>query len=246
MKDLIRKLICENTTRLGAKGGAKEILAHPFFKGLDVDNIRNGTFSLRICSPTDTDLFRLLCSVTPPFVPEVKDPTDSSNFDEVGEAEEGADPLAETAPAKRGRGFQGNELPFIGFTFNRNFNYGGSAPAVLVFFVYFLATPLKQFSPFPNQTSGSSAAAPATLVSSGSSGAFAAISAANETSKKLQGDLDQLQSKLSKTEKDLDLAKTSYEQQGKRITTLETTNKTLLTDLTEMTEQLTKAQQQAS
>ena len=83
-------------------------------------------------------------------------------------------------------------------------------------------------------------------MSSGSSGAFAAISAANETSKKLQGDLDQLQSKLSKTEKDLDLAKTSYEQQGKRITTLETTNKTLLTDLTEMTEQLTKAQQQAS
>jgi len=150
VKDLIRKLICENTTRLGAKGGAKEILAHPFFKGLDVDNIRNGTFSLRICSPTDTDLFRLLCSVTPPFVPEVKDPTDSSNFDEVGEAEEGADPLAETAPAKRGRGFQGNELPFIGFTFNRNFNYGGSAPAVLFFSVLFISLqpPSNNFPPF--------------------------------------------------------------------------------------------------
>ena len=59
-------------------------------------------------------------------MPEVKDPADSSNFEEVEEPEDGADPLAEVTPIRRGRGFQGNELAFVGFTFNRRFRYGFS------------------------------------------------------------------------------------------------------------------------
>jgi len=39
---LMCRLVCDSSERLGAKGGAKEILAHPFFKGLDVENIRTG------------------------------------------------------------------------------------------------------------------------------------------------------------------------------------------------------------
>jgi serine/threonine kinase 38 len=38
--DLIRKLICDQTDRLGSKGGVQEIKMHPFFKGIDWDNIR--------------------------------------------------------------------------------------------------------------------------------------------------------------------------------------------------------------
>ena len=68
-----------------------------------------------------------------------------------------------------------------------------------------------------------------------------AIATANETSKKLQEELEQLQSKLSRVEKELDAAKSHFEQQSKRVITLETTNKSLLGDLNEMTEQLTKS-----
>lgn len=180
-------------------------------------------------------------SATPPFVPELKDPTDSSNFEEVGDAEEGADPLVETAPAKKGRGFQGNELPFIGFTFQRRFTYGAvttlpSSSSLFLILTIFSAV---------IKGSGAPASSPA-AASSGSSASSAAIAAASEASKKLQGELDQLQVKLARTEKDLESAKANYEQQGKRVATLESTNKTLLSDLNEMTEQLTKTQQQAS
>jgi len=73
------------------------------------------------------------------------------------------------------------------------------------------------------------------------SAASLAITTANETSKKLQDELEQLQSKLSRVEKELDAAKSHFEQQSKRVTTLETTNKSLLSEMNNMTEQLTKS-----
>jgi len=76
-------------------------------------------------------------------VPELKDPSDSSNFEEVGPPEDGADPLMETAPAKKGRGFQGNNLPFIGFSFNRRFKYGVISSAVVT--ISFLSLSLSVF-----------------------------------------------------------------------------------------------------
>lgn len=38
-QDLIRKLICDQSVRLGLNG-ASEIKAHPFFKGIDWNNMR--------------------------------------------------------------------------------------------------------------------------------------------------------------------------------------------------------------
>ncbi len=58
----------------------------------------------------------------PPFVPQIKDPSDSSNFDD-DEEEENENPLIEKNPPKKGKGFTGNQLPFVGFTFNRHFTY---------------------------------------------------------------------------------------------------------------------------
>ena len=59
-KDLMTKLISDSNTRLG-KNGADEIKAHPFFKGVDWENIRKNT--------------------TPPFIPDLKNDYDTKYFE---------------------------------------------------------------------------------------------------------------------------------------------------------------------
>ena len=49
--DLIYKILSDSNKRLG-KNGAEEIESHPFFKGIDWDNIRD--------------------TMKPPFIPDIK------------------------------------------------------------------------------------------------------------------------------------------------------------------------------
>ncbi|XP_065655108.1 serine/threonine-protein kinase MRCK alpha isoform X2 [Hydra vulgaris] len=93
-KDLMSRLICDVSERLG-KNGIKDFKLHPFFKGIDWDNIYK-------CKP--------------PYVPELDGETDVSNFDvdDLNEAK-----TKEFAPPPSNQVFTGLHLPFIGFTYTK-------------------------------------------------------------------------------------------------------------------------------
>ena len=61
-------------------------------------------------------------SAVPPVVPELSSDVDTSNFDEI----EKDDAPEETFPVPKA--FAGNHLPFIGFTYNKDFiqGFGGA------------------------------------------------------------------------------------------------------------------------
>ncbi|KAA3682270.1 serine/threonine-protein kinase MRCK [Paragonimus westermani] len=87
-RDLIRRLICDRKRRLG-RSGLHEFKEHPFFAGIDWDNIRKQT---------------------PPYIPEVRSPEDTSNFDiEQSTRNHEGPPL--------GPIFRGCQVACIGFTF---------------------------------------------------------------------------------------------------------------------------------
>ncbi|MEE6516108.1 hypothetical protein FKM82_025359 [Ascaphus truei] len=90
-KDLIRRLICSREERLG-RGGVSDFKTHPFFAGVDWDNIRRAV---------------------PPYIPDVDNPADTSNFDVDDESLKNS----ETLPPINHSGFSGHHLPFVGFTF---------------------------------------------------------------------------------------------------------------------------------
>eukprot|EP00127_Corallochytrium_limacisporum_P007111 Clim_evm30s242 gene=Clim_evmTU30s242 len=90
-KELIRALLCDRKVRLGHHGTA-DFKNHSFFTGIDWDRIRK---------------------MSPPIVPEVKSDDDTSNFDDFDDENESEEFL----PAK---GFAGNQLPFVGYTYIKN------------------------------------------------------------------------------------------------------------------------------
>jgi serine/threonine kinase 38 len=90
-KDLIFKMINSSNNRLG-KNGAEEIKNHPFFNGVDWDNIRNSK---------------------PPFIPFLKNEYDTSYFENF-EANEPFYPVPKNK-------FKRKDIEYIGYTFKEEF-----------------------------------------------------------------------------------------------------------------------------
>jgi serine/threonine kinase 38 len=97
--DLLRRLICHPSERLGCNG-VDEIKAHPFFKGVDWKRIRE---------------------INAPNIPKLKHASNTSIFDEFPEI----DPwLDEEQEVKRGskkyKKNKVNDVHFIGYTYKRS------------------------------------------------------------------------------------------------------------------------------
>ncbi|XP_076006082.1 citron Rho-interacting kinase [Genypterus blacodes] len=91
--DLVQSLLCGARERLGFQG----LRCHAFFSSLDWNNLRQ--------------------AVLPPFVPALHAEDDTSNFEEPEQAAPRPAPAAQRGglPA----GFQGRDLPFLGWFFSR-------------------------------------------------------------------------------------------------------------------------------
>lgn len=63
--DILKRLLCDSENRLGANG-VDEIKNHPFFKGIDWNNIRN---------------------TKAPYIPELSSEEDCKRFDKFDEEE---------------------------------------------------------------------------------------------------------------------------------------------------------------
>ena len=94
-EDILRKLIRDPETRLGANG-ADEIKNHPFFRGIDWNHIKE--------------------TLIPPFIPELKNNYDTKYFDEFEEDE----PFYPNNNDKsKGKKYQKKDMCFVDFTYNR-------------------------------------------------------------------------------------------------------------------------------
>ncbi|CAH2104431.1 unnamed protein product [Euphydryas editha] len=98
-KSLIRGLLTDRVKRLG-KNSVDEIKQHPFFinEQWSFDNLRDSI---------------------PPVVPDLSSDDDTRNFDDI----EKSDALDESFPVPKA--FVGNHLPFVGFTYNGDYQLCG-------------------------------------------------------------------------------------------------------------------------
>ena len=88
--DLINRMISDSNKRLG-KNGADEIKAHPFFKGVDWENIRD--------------------TMKPPFIPEIKNDYDTKYFETFKEEEPFYPPIKKIPKRK--------DFEYLGFTYKK-------------------------------------------------------------------------------------------------------------------------------
>ncbi|XP_065663898.1 citron Rho-interacting kinase isoform X3 [Hydra vulgaris] len=90
-KHLIRSLLTDQKNRIGYT----DLAMHPFFQGLDWTTLQDAV---------------------PPYVPNINREDDTSNFDDF-ETESSGPRIGDFMEKKQG--FQGKNLPFIGFTFTK-------------------------------------------------------------------------------------------------------------------------------
>ncbi|XP_039100769.1 serine/threonine-protein kinase MRCK gamma isoform X2 [Hyaena hyaena] len=90
-QDLIRQLLCRQEERLG-RGGLDDFRNHPFFEGVDWER---------------------LSTSTAPYIPELRGPVDTSNFD----VDDDTLNHPGTLPPPSHGAFSGHHLPFVGFTY---------------------------------------------------------------------------------------------------------------------------------
>uniref|UniRef100_A0A671EBB1 non-specific serine/threonine protein kinase n=1 Tax=Rhinolophus ferrumequinum TaxID=59479 RepID=A0A671EBB1_RHIFE len=90
-QDLIRQLLCRQEERLG-RGGLDDFRNHPFFEGVDWER---------------------LATSTAPYIPELRGPMDTSNFD----VDDDTVNHPGTLPPPSHGTFSGHHLPFVGFTY---------------------------------------------------------------------------------------------------------------------------------
>ena len=95
-QDLMKRLICSAEIRMG-QNGILDFQNHPFFTGVDWDNITQSTA---------------------PYIPEVSSPTDTSNFD----VDDNDIRMSDAQPPSHNPAFSGLHLPFVGFTFTQGSN----------------------------------------------------------------------------------------------------------------------------
>lgn len=105
-KDIMQRLCCKPEHRLG-QNGIDDFKNHPFFEGIDWENISD---------------------MTPPYIPDVSSPTDTSNFDVDDEVEESQ---SESSRPTSVQPFTGHHLPFIGFTFTEKSRLSDLAHAIV-------------------------------------------------------------------------------------------------------------------
>ena len=79
------------------QNGILDFRSHPFFTGVDWDNITQSTA---------------------PYIPEVSSPTDTSNFD----VDDNDIRMSDAQPPSHNPAFSGLHLPFVGFTFSQGSN----------------------------------------------------------------------------------------------------------------------------
>ena len=91
--DILKRLLCDADNRLGS-GGIHEIKSHPFFKGLDWENLRNSKS---------------------PFHPKIKDEEDCSRFDKFEEEQ----PFYPSDEVKSKNGKKRKDIHFPGYTYKK-------------------------------------------------------------------------------------------------------------------------------
>lgn len=127
-RDLICRLICDSRTRLGAKRGLEEFKEHPFFEGIDWDNLARtpAPFIPELESEEDTRYFEediTNSDISQVILPKSEPPRNpgsgTSGSSESGKEENStsSSKLSRRRSSRRFRYNRNRDLEFVGFTF---------------------------------------------------------------------------------------------------------------------------------